>query len=115
MVQKEYKEFEICLKSLKSMAVKYQQYEFAANLRDIEKDLTIPVSPWNQDSEDWPRIASLDPFQYYDRILRLIEKFSKEKDKEIIESFLKPLYEVVHRSVIRQEIISKILGEDEQQ
>jgi hypothetical protein len=115
MTQREYKEFEVCLKSLRSMAVQSQQYEFAANLRDIEKDLTIPVSPWNQDSEDWPRIASLDPFQYYDRILRLIEKSSKEKDKEMIESCLKYLYEVIYRPVIRQEMISKILGEDEQQ
>jgi len=115
MTQREYKEFEICLKSLKSMAVQSQQYEFAANLRDIEKDLTIPVSPWNQDYEDWPKIASLDPFQHYDRILRLIEKFSKEEDKEMIESCLKPLYEVIYRPVIRQEMISKILGEDEHQ
>jgi hypothetical protein len=115
MTQREYKEFEICLKSLKSMAVQSQQYEFAANLRDIEKDLTIPALSFDQTPIDWVKVSSLDSFQYYDRILRLIEKFSKEKDKEIIEIFLKPLYEVVHRSVIRQEIISKILGEDEHQ
>lgn len=115
MTQREYKEFEVCLKSLKSKAVQSQQYEFAAMLRDIEKDLTIPVSPYNQDSEDWPRIASLDPFQYYDRTQRLIEKYATEKNKEICENVIKPLYEVVYRPVIRQEMISKILGDDQQQ
>jgi len=115
MTQREYKEFEICLKSLKSMAVQSQQYEFAANLRDIEKDLTIPALSFDQTPIDWVKVSSLDPFQYYDRILRLIEKFSKEKDKEMIESCLKYLYEVIYRPVIRQEMISKILGEDEHQ
>jgi hypothetical protein len=115
MTKREHKEFEVCLKLLKSMAVQSQQYEFAAMLRDLEKDLTIPVSPWNQDSEDWPRIASLDPFQYYERVQRLIEKYATEKNQEICESNLKPLYEVVYRSVIRQEMISKILGDDQQQ
>ena len=115
MTQREHKEFEVCLKSLKAISVQSQKYEFAASLRDVERDLTIPVSPYNQESEDWTRIASLDPFQYYDRIQRLVEKYATEKTEEICENTLKPLYEIVYRPVIRQEMISKILGDDQQQ
>lgn len=115
MTQREHKEFEVCIKSLKSMAVQSQQYEFAAMIRDMEKDLTISTTSFDQTTPDWTRIASLDPFQYYERIQRLVEKYATEKTEEICENTLKPLYEVVYRPVIRQEMISKILGDDQQQ
>ena len=115
MTQREYKEFDVCLKSLKSIYVQSQQYEFEESIRDMGKDLTIPSTSFDQTTPDWTRIASLDPFQYYDRIQRLVEKYATEKTEEICENTLKPLYEVVYRPVIRQEMISKILDDDQQQ
>jgi hypothetical protein len=90
-------------------------YEFAAMLRDLEKDLTIPIKAYGQETTDWQRVSSLDSFKYYDRIERLIDKYSTDKTNEELKNCLKQLHDVVMISIIRQEIISKILGENEQQ
>jgi len=115
MTPREHKAFEICIKSIKSIAVRNQNYEFAAFSRDIEKDLSIPVTSYDQTSIDWKRVNSLDSLQYYDRIERLTDKYSTDKTNEEVKNNLKQLHDVVMISVIRQEIISKILGENEQQ
>jgi hypothetical protein len=115
MTPREHKAFEICIKSIKSIAVRNQNYEFAAFSRDIEKDLSIPVTSYDQTSIDWKRVNSLDSLQYYDRIERLTDKYSTDKTNEEVKNNLKQLHDVVMISIIRQEIISKILGENEQQ
>jgi hypothetical protein len=114
MTPREYKAFETCVKNLKHIATRNQNYEFAAMLRDIEKDVTIPVKVL-QETTDWQRVNSLDSLQYYDRIERLIDKYSTDKTNEELKNNLKQLHDVVMISIIRQEIISKILGENEQQ
>lgn len=113
MTPREHKAFENCIKNIKSIAVRGQHYEFAAYSRDIEKDLSIPVTSYDQTSIDWNRINSLDSLQYYDRIERLINKYSTDKIDEEIRNNLKQLHDVVMISIIRQEIISKILGEND--
>ena len=113
MTPREHKAFEICIKSIKSIAVRNQNYEFAAFSRDIEKDLSIPVTVL-QETTDWKRVNSLDSLQYYDRIERIIDKYSTDKTNEELRFNLKQVHDVVMRPVIRQEIISKILGENGQ-
>jgi len=113
MTPREHKAFEICIKSIKSIAVRNQNYEFAAFSRDIEKDLSIPITAYGQETTDWQRVDSLDSLQYYDRIERLIDKYSGDKTNEELKNNLKQLHDVVMISVIRQEIISKILGEND--
>lgn len=115
MTTQEYKSFETCVKNLKYIAIVNQNYEFAARLRDLEKDLTIPITAYGQETTDWQRVNSLDSLQYYDRIERLIDKYSGDKTNEELKNNLKQLHDVVMISIIRQEIISKILGENEQQ
>jgi len=114
MNQQEHIAFEKCIKSMKYTAVTSQLYEFAAYIRDIEKDLTIPMS-FDKTTTDWVRVGSLDPYQYYDRIIRLVDKYTTDKIDSKIREDLKELHTVIVRPVMRQELISKILGEDEQQ
>jgi hypothetical protein len=104
MTPREHKSFEICLKNIKKIAVTNQHY-------DIEKDLFI--SPFHKAEIDWIRVNSLDSLQYYDRIERLINKYSTDKINEELKNNLKQLHDVIMISVIRQEIISKILGEND--
>ena len=52
MNQQEHIAFEKCIKSMKYTAVTSQLYEFAAYIRDIEKDLTIPMS-FDKTTTDW--------------------------------------------------------------
>jgi len=111
MTPREHKSFEICLKNIKRIAVTNQYYEFGALVRDIEKDLFI--NPFNKAEIDWIRVNSLDSLQYYDRIERLINKYSTDKINEELKNNLKQLHDVIMISVIRQEIISKILGEND--
>jgi hypothetical protein len=113
MTAQEYNTFETCVKNLKYIVISNQNYEFAAMLRDLEKDLTIPIKAYGQETTDWQRVASLDSFKYYDRIERLIDKYSEDKIDEELRYNLKQLYNVVMRPVIRQEMISKILGEND--
>ena len=113
MTTQEYKAFETCVKNLKHIVTRNQNYEFAAMLRDIEKDITIPIQAYGQETTDWQRVNSLDPFKYYDRIERLIDKYSEDKIDEELRYNLKQLYNVVMRPVIRNEMISKILGEND--
>ena len=113
MTTQEYNEFETCVKNLKHIVTRNQNYEFAAMLRDIEKDITIPITAYGQETTDWQRVNSLDPFKYYDRIERLIDKYSEDKIDGELRYNLKQLYNVVMRPVIRQEVISKILGEND--
>ena len=121
MTTQEYKEFETCVKNLKHIVTRNQNYEFAAILRDLEKDLTIPIQAYARSANggyvdlttDWQRVNSLDSLQYYDRIERLIDKYSEDKIDEELRYNLKQLYNVVMRPVIRQEMISKILGEND--
>ena len=115
MNQQEHRAFEKCIKEIKRIAVTNQYYEFAAHARDIEKDLSIPVLPFDQKSTDWVRVGSLDPYQYYDRIVRLIDKYTNDKIDSKLRGDLKELHDIIMRPVIRQELISKILGEDEHQ
>jgi len=110
MNQQEHIAFEKCIKSMKYTAVTNQLYEFAANIRDIEKDLTI----FDQTTTDWTRVGSLDPYQYYDRIVRLVDKYTTDKIDSKIREDLKELHDVIMRPVIRQELISKILGEEDE-
>jgi hypothetical protein len=112
MTPREHKAFEICIKSIKSIAVRNQNYEFAAFSRDIEKDLSIPVKVL-QETTDWQRVNSLDSLQYYDRIERIIDKYSTDETNEELRFNLKQVHDVVMRPVIRQEMISKILGEND--
>jgi len=112
MTTKEYNVFETCVKNLKHIAVSNQNYEFAAILRDFEKDLTIPITAYGQEITDWQRVNSLDSLQYYDRIERLIDEYSTDKTNEELRFNLKQVHDVVMRPVIRQELISKILGEE---
>ena len=112
MTTKEYNVFETCVKNLKYIAVLNQNYEFAAILRDLEKDLTIPVKVL-QETTDWQRVNSLDSLQYYDRIERIIDKYSTDETNEELRFNLKQVHDVVMRPVIRQEMISKILGEND--
>ena len=113
MTTQEYNAFETCVKNLKHIVTRNQNYEFAAMLRDLEKDITIPITAYGQETTDWQRVGSLDPFKYYDRIERLIDKYSEDKIDEELRYNLKQLYNVVMRPVIRQEMISKILGEND--
>ena len=113
MTTQEYNAFETCVKNLKHIVTRNQNYEFAAMLRDIEKDITIPITAYGQETTDWQRVNSLDPFKYYDRIERLIDKYSEDKIDEELRYNLKQLYNVVMRPVVRQEMISKILGEND--
>ena len=113
MTTQEYKAFETCVKNLKYIAVVNQNYEFAAILRDFEKDLTIPIMAYGQEKTDWQRVNSLDSLQYYDRIERLIDKYSTDKTNEELRFNLKQVHDVVMRPVLRQELISKILGEND--
>ena len=113
MTTQEYNAFETCVKNLKHIVTRNQNYEFAAMLRDIEKDITIPITAYGQETTDWQRVNSLDPFKYYDRIERLIDKYSEDKIDGELRYNLKQLYNVVMRPVIRQEMISKILGEND--
>ena len=112
MTTKEYNVFEACVKNVKYIAIVNQNYEFAARLRDLEKDLTLPITAYGQETTDWQRVNSLDSLQYYDRIERLIDEYSTDKTNEELRFNLKQVYDVVMRPVIRQEIISKILGEE---
>ena len=112
MTTQEYKSFETCVKNLKYISVLNQNYEFAAILRDLEKDLTIPVKVL-QETTDWQRVNSLDSLQYYDRIERIIDKYSTDETNEELRFNLKQVHDVVMRPVIRQEMISKILGEND--
>jgi len=112
MTTQEYKAFETCVKNLKHIVTRNQNYEFAALLRDLEKDITIPVKVLKE-TTDWQRVNSLDPVKYYDRIERIIDKYSTDKIDEELRFNLKQLYNVVMRPVIRQEMISKILGEND--
>jgi hypothetical protein len=111
MTTKEYNVFEACVKNIKYIAIVNQNYEFAARLRDLEKDLTLPITAYGQETTDWQIVNSLDSLQYYDRIERLIDKYSTDKTNEELRFNLKQVHDVVMRPVIRQEIISKILGE----
>ena len=113
MTPREYKAFETCIKNLKYIAISNQNYEYAAMLRDLEKDLTIPIMAYGQEKTDWQRVNSLDSLQYYDRIERLIDKYSTDKTNEELRFNLKQVHDVVMRPVIRQEMISKILGEND--
>ena len=113
MTTQEYNAFETYVKNLKHIVTRNQNYEFAAMLRDIEKDITIPITAYGQETTDWQRVNSLDTFKYYDRIERLIDKYSEDKIDEELRYNLKQLYNVVMRPVIRQEMISKILGEND--
>ncbi len=115
MNQQEHIAFEKCIKSMKYTAVTSQLYEFAAHTRDIEKDLTIPGSSFDQTTTDWVRVGSLDPYQYYDRVVRAVDKYTTDKIDYKLREDLKELHDVIMRPVIRQELISKILGEDEHQ
>ena len=115
MNQQEHIAFEKCIKSIKHTAVTNQHYEFAAHARDIEKDLTIPTASFDQTTTDWVRVESLDSYQYYDRIVRTVDKYTTDKIDYKLREDLKELHDVIMRPVIRQELISKILGEDEQQ
>ena len=99
--------------NLKHIVTRNQNYEFAAMLRDLEKDITIPITAYGQETTDWQRVNSLDPFKYYDRIERLIDKYSEDKIDGELRYNLKQLYNVVMRPVVRQEMISKILGEND--
>ena len=112
MTTQEYKAFETCVKNLKHIVTRNQNYEFAAILRDLEKDLTIPVKVL-QETTDWQRVNSLDSLQYYDRIERIIDKYSTDETNEELRFNLKQVHDVVMRPVIRQEMISKILGEND--
>jgi len=113
MNTQEYKAFETCIKNLKIIAVSNQSYEYAAMLRDLEKDLTIPIMAYDQETTDWQRVNSLDSLQYYDRIERLIDKYSTDKTNEELRFNLKQVHDVVMKPVLRQELISKILGEND--
>ena len=113
MTTQEYNAFETYVKNLKHIVTRNQNYEFAAMLRDLEKDLTIPITAYGQETTDWQRVNSLDSLQYYDRIERLIDKYSEDKIDGELRYNLKQLYNVVMRPVIRQEMISKILGEND--
>ena len=121
MTTQEYKAFETCIKNLKIIAVSNQNYEFAAILRDLEKDLTIPIQAYDRSANggyvdvttDWQRVNSLDSLQYYDRIERIIDKYSTDETNEELRFNLMQVYDVVMRPVIRQEMISKILGEND--
>jgi hypothetical protein len=112
MTTKEYNVFEACVKNVKHIAIVNQNYEFAARSRDLEKDLTIPITAYGQET-DWQRVNSLDSLQYYDRIERLIDKYSEDKTNEELRFNLKQVHDVVMRQVIRNEMISKILGEND--
>jgi hypothetical protein len=121
MTTKEYNVFEACVKNVKYIAIVNQNYEFAARLRDLEKDLTIPIQAYARSADggyvdvttDWQRVNSLDSLQYYDRIERLIDEYSTDKTNEELRFNLKQVHDVVMRPVIRQEMISKILGEND--
>jgi hypothetical protein len=113
MNQQEHIAFGKCIKSMKHTAVLNQLYEFAAFVRDTEKDLTIPTMSFDQ-TTDWVRVGSLDPYQYYDRIVRMVDKYTTDKIDSKLREDLKELHDVIMRPVVRQELISKILGEDEQ-
>ena len=117
MTTQEYNAFETCVKNLKHIVTRNQNYEFAAMLRDLEKDLTIPITAYGQflrpETTDWQRVNSLDTFKYYDRIERLIDEYSEDKIDGELRYNLKQLYNVVMRPVVRQEMISKILGEND--
>lgn len=113
MNQQEHIAFERCIKSMKHTAVINQLYEFAAHTRDIEKDLTIPATSFDQTTTDWVRVGSLDPYQYYDRVVRAVDKYTTDKIDSKLREDLKELHDVIMKPVIRQELISKILGEDE--
>ena len=120
MTTQEYKSFETCVKNLKYIAVvnyKIHPREFVSAKLLVEfaailRDLTIPVKVL-QETTDWQRVNSLDSLQYYDRIERIIDKYSTDKIDEELRFNLKQLYNVVMRPVIRQEMISKILGEND--
>ena len=109
MTQQEYIAFEICIKQIKQFAIKNQLYEFAALSRDLERDLTAD----GQEITSWHRVTTLDSFQYYDRIERLINQYTFSNIDDFLRSNFKDLHDVVMRPVIRQEIISKILGDYE--
>ena len=115
MNQQEHKAFEKYIKEVKRVAVTNQHYEFAAHARDIERDLSIPVSSFAQEATDWVRVGSLDTYQYYDRIVRLVDNYTTNKIDSKLREVLKELHDVIIRPVIRQELISMILGEDEKQ
>jgi len=99
MTPKEHKAFQICIGTIKNLAIVNQSYEFAVLIRDIQKELYIG----RLDTIDWVVINSFDSLKYYEKVKKIVDKYSTDKNIEEVNSSLRELL-----SVIRQEIISKI-------
>jgi len=112
MTQQEHRSFEICIKEIKQIAIRNQLYEFAVISRDLERELSSMITN-DQLASEWHKIAVIDSFQYYEKIERIINQYSTSKIDESLRSSFKELHDVVMRPVIRQEMISKILGDEE--
>lgn len=113
MTQQEYIAFKICIKEVKHTAIQNQLYEFAALSRDLERELTSLITSYGQETTDWYRVTSLDSFEYFEKIERIINQYTNQNIDESLRFQLKELYDVVMRPVIRQDIISEILGDNE--
>lgn len=105
MNQQEYRALEKCVESIKQIAITNQHYEFAAMVRDIQRHIV---------TIDLTKLELLDTHKYYDRIVMLVDNYTTDKIDSKLKENLKYLHDVIMRPVIRQELISKILGEDDE-
>ena len=98
MTPKEHKAFQICIGTIKNLAIVNQSYEFAVLIRDIQKELYIG----RLDTIDWVVINSFDSLKYYEKVKKIVDKYSTDKNIEEVNSSLRELL-----SVIRQELYLK--------
>jgi len=93
------------IKYLKTLAIKYQNYEFAAWLRDKEKEilnqLNLPYKSYNYE----------EPFTYsqYLHLTELISEFEKKNNYDYTE-----MKDILYKScinVIRDEKLDKLLSD----
>ena len=96
------------VKNMKHVAIRSQAYEAAACSRDLEKIIDSPEF----------KTSIEDPEYYYQKATKIFkEKFSflTVQQFEILTKEQEKLHDQVFRQKIRQEIISKLLDDTDQQ
>lgn len=96
------------IKYLKNLVVKYQKYQFAAWLRDKERDKENEMISSNVRLVEYFDVISYSQYQY---LLEIISDYEKiyNSDESVIRDYLYKNW----ISVIRSEKLDKLFGDDE--
>jgi predicted patatin/cPLA2 family phospholipase len=99
------------IKYLKSLVVKYQKYEFAAWLRDKEKEILSQLNlPMNSDLEPNYNYFESISYSQYSHLVELISDY--EKSHNYNETEIKDYLYKKCINVIREAKLDKLFGDE---